>query len=1163
MHFCSVQSFFNSLKMDTFNFKIITTNAHRIGRKIKVIELKERILNLSPHIVYIQEISVKMAIEVFSSYFQVLVNMEDRAHFTDGIGMVTLVKNGIKIVDFILGEEGRTIGLKINDAQFWNVYPKSGTENKKWRETYFRETLPNYMVNWKDHTSFVNQGGDHNATIRLIDSENNQGQHLQEGLIKQLQIFGLKDEYVRLHGNDNPVSFSRITRNSKTRIDIIASNVNKCTEFYYMDAGIGFDHKMGVATYDLDILIEKETIPKHLFVPGWAFPKELQNDDAFFTDAKIICDTIENDVNCEEVISDEPINFTHYWMELKKKLVCSAKQREREIKKLENARKNYLNLLVQKYIGRIEQGVNCWEEFEKVRKELNEIWHKKAVRSIQRLKCIEVEDHVYDIHKIQKQKKYANKARIRKLNIDGVLFTGTEEVVAGLENKVKHDLEPGNDNDWDDEPSQEELFFLDRLPQLQLSVDELEEIHAPVGEKECEYIINNQVQLDSAPGMDGVTYRMISCLWNFPSFKYIFVNAMDWTRKNASVGNFENVGMMKFINKKRQTEEYTGKRKLTLVNKDINFAGKLWTNRFRKYVLDKVLPKTQFNCQNDLNIVDENRELRNITLHLRGDHDGHEQDGTLVSIDMKDAFRSTFHRWFKLIMIHMQVPTEIRDWFWALYSNLSLVIVVNKMKSGKIKVSRGFCEGNPPSMPGFVACMIPLLSVIEDSLEGIKTIDGKLHKVKAFADDAKVVLKEPQEIHMVYSLIERFERVSGLEMHRDPIREKCQALVFGSHRLYQNWPDWITLKNVIKILGVLYTNDPLLTLELVNGNKVKEIVLEMLHAAYGMRGTVLQKIYYVNTFILSKIWYVCQTIMLDKKMLMEIDKLMRKFIFAGQNERPVQAVCYREKEDGGLGLVCPITKCRALLVKNMIKDYQQFNFDDENAGRIYGNLADLDKILNVKETGPWTTKEIYSIFLEEKIFSGESLIPTRAEKRSRGIKWSTVWSNQVLLKKLTAEEKFFAWQLPQDMLPVGSRLHRPDQSKLCQMKVADANSGNTRRCSEIENIRHAMYDCSLSKARFEILLNVLPNMLSKNVTAEEILYLSFNHRNKKILTTALWFATKVMFLIYSNRTQTLGRMLDDLYKELFWHQKLDRGVGHVETFSELLNKIRNIKDSLP
>ena len=75
--------------------------------------------------------------------------------------------------------------------------------------------------------------------------------------------------------------------------------------------------------------------------------------------------------------------------------------------------------------------------------------------------------------------------------------------------------------------------------------------------------------------------------------------------------------------------------------------------------------------------------------------------------------------------------------------------------------------------------------------------------------------------------------------------------------------------------------------------------------------------------------------MLEKKLLVEIDRVMRRFIFAGQNERPVQAICYREKEDGGMGLICPMTKSRALFVKNMIKDYAELDFSAQERLPIY------------------------------------------------------------------------------------------------------------------------------------------------------------------------------------------------------------------------------------
>ena len=207
--------------------KIISINAHRIGRLSKLLELNEIIKMEKAQIIHIQEIVISSALKVFSEDYQMFINFEESAINTDGVGIITMVQKGMHVLDFIIGGDGRTIGVKVRDIQFWHCYPKSGTENKKWREKYFRETLPNQMVIWKDHTVMVSQAGDHNCTIREEDSENNKKQHLQSGLVEHLKVFGIKDEYVSLRGNESPPNFSRITNRSKTRIDIIASNSPK------------------------------------------------------------------------------------------------------------------------------------------------------------------------------------------------------------------------------------------------------------------------------------------------------------------------------------------------------------------------------------------------------------------------------------------------------------------------------------------------------------------------------------------------------------------------------------------------------------------------------------------------------------------------------------------------------------------------------------------------------------------------------------------------------------------------------------------------------------------------------------------------------------------------------------------------------------------------
>merc|ERR1712082_576442 len=114
-------------------------NASRISSLIKI---RNFLNQYDPIFVAIQEINITSAIKIFSEKFQVLVNIEEGSK--DGIGIVSLIKKDIHIVDTIVGVNGRIIGIKIKDAQYWNIYPQSGTNLKNRREVFFREELTGY-----------------------------------------------------------------------------------------------------------------------------------------------------------------------------------------------------------------------------------------------------------------------------------------------------------------------------------------------------------------------------------------------------------------------------------------------------------------------------------------------------------------------------------------------------------------------------------------------------------------------------------------------------------------------------------------------------------------------------------------------------------------------------------------------------------------------------------------------------------------------------------------------------------------------------------------------------------------------------------------------------------------------------------------------------------
>ena len=211
----------------------------------------------------------------------------------------------------------------------------------------------------------------------------------------------------------------------------------------------------------------------------------------------------------------------------------------------------------------------------------------------------------------------------------------------------------------------------------------------------------------------------------------------------------------------------------------------------------------------------------------------------------------------------LRLPEAYMKWFWMMYNDLYIHIVINKYKSDKIFIKRGFMEGHPPSMAAFVVALIPMMIALEEVITGIVTQDGKVHKIKLFADDLKLFIQDLSEIDIASQVIKRYEVVSGLEMHRDPLRRKCQALPFGNHKEFQNWPGWVTVCDEVKIVGALFSNKG--NLEKINSNLVTKTFFDYLHKSYGIKGTLFQKVYFVNTYLFSKIWFIAQCFKLEKK----------------------------------------------------------------------------------------------------------------------------------------------------------------------------------------------------------------------------------------------------------------------------------------------------------
>ena len=284
--------------MDNQNLKIISLNTRRFAKTEKVMEIKKYIENHDPSVIIMQEVSILDMYEQMKDKYKTIFTIEQNN--TDGVGIMIFYKKDLQVYDRIIDSSGMILGLKLNDTQIWNIYPMSGSMKKE-REEFFSDTLAQAMSPWSSSTSNIILGGDMNCTIRLEDSENNQHQHYQEGLVQFLKVFNLSDDYLNIHKDEIAKVYSRITKVSKTRIDIMTSNSDKCKKIKYEDTAIdNLDHMAIVAEYDLDLRKKVKVKWNANKNKAWSFPKELEKDEEFNIGLDYILETIEDRLEEED-----------------------------------------------------------------------------------------------------------------------------------------------------------------------------------------------------------------------------------------------------------------------------------------------------------------------------------------------------------------------------------------------------------------------------------------------------------------------------------------------------------------------------------------------------------------------------------------------------------------------------------------------------------------------------------------------------------------------------------------------------------------------------------------------------------------------------------------------------------------------------------------------
>lgn len=390
---------------------------------------------------------------------------------------------------------------------------------------------------------------------------------------------------------------------------------------------------------------------------------------------------------------------------------------------------------------------------------------------------------------------------------------------------------------------------------------------------------------DSAPGPDGIPYKVYSKLWTL--LGPILLDAWKYSISIKTLPYDQRLSVITLLPKEgKNLERIENWRPITLTNCDLKIFTKLIANRVSK-VLDKLIHPCQTAYIPGRVVHDNLRVFEFYKNYCSANN----VDALLISLDAKKAFDSVSHEYMHKVLEAYGFSNEFIDVIKLLYKDLQAQILVNGYKSTIIKILRSVKQGDALSCALFILCIDPLIRRLESNpnikpaqVSPSKYSNIKIeNKVGGFADDVGLVVNNDRvTIDCIFKDYELFTKLSGIEINID----KTEILSLRHNSTHQDFVPVsirikgkeILTKETIKICGIYFSNNINTAYENNIIDKIEKMERQLimwLQRALSIEGKIL----IVKTFGLSQLIYSLQMCQINERELIDIERMIFKFLW--------------------------------------------------------------------------------------------------------------------------------------------------------------------------------------------------------------------------------------------------------------------------------------------
>ncbi|MCG8113315.1 MAG: reverse transcriptase family protein, partial [Candidatus Thiodiazotropha taylori] len=420
---------------------------------------------------------------------------------------------------------------------------------------------------------------------------------------------------------------------------------------------------------------------------------------------------------------------------------------------------------------------------------------------------------------------------------------------------------------------------------------------ADVTEKEI-YDTIKLLKSNKSPGDDGIVSEFYKVYWYLIRREFTLVLTYVFAVNTLSPSQYN--AILTLLHKKGNKEDICNWRPIWLLNVDYKIITKILAERL-KLVLPSIIHDDQKGFVQGRNINEANRLLQDVIYYTDQNH----IESAIIFLDYEKAFDRVEWQWTLQCLEKFNFGVKFRTWVNMIFKHAKTSILTNGFRSSYFQISRSMRQGCPVSPLLFILQAEPLACAIRNNpnIRGIPLpLSGRISnervetKINGYVDDGQLFVSTEESIIQCFKTLITYENASGAKVNKN----KTFGLYTGSWR--NKTPEFTEIKwtnTNVKTLGIHhgYSIDyNAIWLEKIN--KIKSCIQVWKSRDLTYKGKVL----IINTFLLSQIGFLAETVTTPQNIVKEIDKLLWSFLWDDKQPLVNRNTMFLDKSQGGVNM---------------------------------------------------------------------------------------------------------------------------------------------------------------------------------------------------------------------------------------------------------------------